>query len=228
MGKAILLCLSLALLVYAAEKLTAPRLIALANEHSALCLMPSQLPSPFARLLHHRSSSTIPLLNPCSTSPTSTSSMPTARIEPVAHLHAFHYLIDAHPSVASKYNIRKDSYSHAITGASSGGICSFNAGWQMPDQFSHVISWIGSFTAIQWKQNPATPDGGQDYPEKVLRKPKAQPPCLASGRLRRPGERPLRKLAYPPCQRPQLKHYDFHLSFGKGTHNHSHGAAEIS
>ncbi len=46
--------------------------------------------------------------------------------------------------VASKYNIRKDGYSRAITGLSSGGISAFNAAWQMPDQFSRVISWIGS------------------------------------------------------------------------------------
>ena len=74
--------------------------------------------------------------------------------------------------VTAKYNIRKDAYSHAITGLSSGGICSFNAAWQMPDEFSRVISWIGSFTSIQWKEDPNNPDGGQDYPEKVLREPK--------------------------------------------------------
>ena len=74
--------------------------------------------------------------------------------------------------VASKYNIRKDGYSRAITGLSSGGICAFNAAWQMPDQFSRVISWIGSYASIQWKEDPQIPDGGQDYPEKVLREPK--------------------------------------------------------
>jgi enterochelin esterase-like enzyme len=74
--------------------------------------------------------------------------------------------------VGAKYNLRKDAYSHAITGLSSGGICSFNAAWQMPDEFSRVISWIGSFTSIQWKEDPANPDGGQDYPEKILREPK--------------------------------------------------------
>src|SRR5207247_1415768 len=65
--------------------------------------------------------------------------------------------------VAAKYNLRKDSYSRAITGLSSGGICAFNAAWQMPDQFSRVISWIGSFSSIQWHEDPAVPDGGQDY-----------------------------------------------------------------
>ena len=42
--------------------------------------------------------------------------------------------------VAAKYNIRPDAYSRAITGLSSGGICAFNAAWQMPDQFGRVIS----------------------------------------------------------------------------------------
>ncbi len=76
------------------------------------------------------------------------------------------------PEVAAQYNLRKDPYSRAITGLSSGGICAFNAAWQMPDQFSRVISWIGSYASIQWKEDPAVPDGGQDYPDKVLREPK--------------------------------------------------------
>ncbi len=75
------------------------------------------------------------------------------------------------PEVSAHYNIRKDAYSRAITGLSSGGICSFNAAWQMPDQFSRVISWIGSFSSIQWKEDPSIPDGGQDFPEKILREP---------------------------------------------------------
>ena len=74
--------------------------------------------------------------------------------------------------VAAKFDLRKDGYSRAITGLSSGAICSFNAAWQMPDQFSRVVSWIGSFSAIQWKEDPANPDGGQDYPDKILREPK--------------------------------------------------------
>src|SRR5713226_1681689 len=61
--------------------------------------------------------------------------------------------------IEAKYNIRKDAYSRAITGLSSGGICSFNAAWQLPDQFNRVISWIGSFTSIQWKEDPSLPHG---------------------------------------------------------------------
>ena len=73
------------------------------------------------------------------------------------------------PVVAKQYSLRTDAYSHAITGLSSGGICAFNAAWQMPQEFGRVITWIGSFTAIQWHQDPAVPDGGQDYPDKILR-----------------------------------------------------------
>ncbi|MGA2300377.1 MAG: alpha/beta hydrolase-fold protein [Candidatus Acidiferrum sp.] len=131
--------------------------------------------------------------------------------------------------VAAKYNIRKDAYSRAITGLSSGGICSFNAAWQMPDQFSRVISWIGSFTSIQWKEDPANPDGGQDYPEKVLREPKRNIRVWlqdGSGDMEiRYGSWPLANVRLANALK--MTKYDFHFSFGKGTHNSAHGAAEF-
>ena len=131
--------------------------------------------------------------------------------------------------VAAKYNLRKDSYSRAITGLSSGGICAFNAAWQMPDQFSRVISWIGSFSAIQWKEDPAVPDGGQDYPDKILREPKRNIRVwLQDGSEDldlRYGNWPLANLRMANALKVQ--EYDFHFSFGKGTHNASHGAAEF-
>ncbi len=133
-------------------------------------------------------------------------------------------------SVQAKYNIRKDSYSRAITGLSSGGICSFNAAWQMPDQFSRVLTWIGSFTAIQWKEDPAVPDGGQDYAEKVLREPHRNIRVwLQDGandqENKRNGSWPLANIRM--ANTLKLKGYDFHFSFGKGTHNSAHGAAEF-
>jgi len=132
--------------------------------------------------------------------------------------------------VQSKYNIRKDPYSRAITGLSSGGICSFNAAWQMPDQFSRVISWIGSFTSIQWKEDPAVADGGQDYPEKVLHEPHRNLRVwLQDGsedlELDRYGSWALANIRLANALK--LKNYDFHFSFGKGTHNSGHGAAEF-
>jgi len=67
--------------------------------------------------------------------------------------------------VAAKYNLRKDGYSRAITGLSSGGIAAFNAAWQLPD-IARVISWIGSFSSIQWKEDPSKPRRRPGYPRK--------------------------------------------------------------
>ena len=131
--------------------------------------------------------------------------------------------------VAAKYSLRKDSYSRAITGLSSGGICSFNAAWQMPDQFSRVISWIGSFSSIQWREDPSVPDGGQDYPDKILRGEKRNIRVwLQDGSEDldlRYGNWPLANLRMANALK--AKEYDFHFSYGKGTHNSGHGAAEF-
>ncbi len=132
--------------------------------------------------------------------------------------------------VAAKYNLRKDSYSRAITGLSSGGICAFNAAWQQPEQFARVITWIGSFTAIQWHEDPAVPDGGQDFPEKVLREPHRNLRVwLADGsndmENDRYGSWPLANIRMANAL--HLKGYDSHFSFNHGTHNPAHGAAEF-
>ncbi len=133
------------------------------------------------------------------------------------------------PEVAAKYNLRKDSYSRAITGLSSGGICAFNAAWQMPDQFSRVISWIGSYASIQWKEDPAVPDGGQDYPDKVLREAKRNIRVwLQDGSEDldlRYGNWPLANVRMANALK--FQEYDFHFSFGNGTHNSGQGAAEF-
>ncbi len=131
--------------------------------------------------------------------------------------------------VSAKYNIRKDAYSRGITGLSSGGICSFNAAWQMPDEFSRVISWIGSFEGIQWKEDPSNRDGGQDYPDKVLRESKRNIRVwLQDGSEDlnlRYGNWPFANLRMANALK--FEGYDFHFSFGGGTHNSAHGAAEF-
>ena len=135
------------------------------------------------------------------------------------------------PEVAKKYNLRTDAYSRAITGLSSGGICAFNAAWQIPDQFSRVISWIGSFTSIQWHEDPAVSDGGQDYPEKVLREPHRNVRVfLQDGNNDMENERygswPLANLRMANALK--LKGYDFRFSFGTGTHSAKDGGAEFA
>jgi enterochelin esterase-like enzyme len=131
--------------------------------------------------------------------------------------------------VSARYNIRKDAYSRAITGLSSGAICAFNVAWQMPDQFSRVISWIGSFEGIQWKEDTSLSDGGQDYPEKVLREPRRNIRVwLQDGSndiVAQYGNWPLANLRMASSLK--FKDYDFHLSFGEGSHNPAHGASEF-
>ena len=55
------------------------------------------------------------------------------------------------PYVAKTYslNLSPDANDHGIGGASSGGICAFNAAWERPDGFSRVYSSSGSFVAFR-------------------------------------------------------------------------------
>ena len=74
------------------------------------------------------------------------------------------------PEVYAKYNIRKDAYSRAIQGQSSGGIAAFNVAWHHPEEFSRVYTVVASYTALQWR--PGELEGGNVYPFKVRREPK--------------------------------------------------------
>ncbi len=135
------------------------------------------------------------------------------------------------PEVAKGYNLRTDAYSRAITGLSSGGICSFNAAWQTPDQFTRAITWIGSFTAIQWHEDAAVPDGGQDYPDKVLREEHRNIRVWlqdGSNDQENPnhGSWPLDNLRMANALK--LKGYDFWFSFGTGPHTAGEGGAEFA
>lgn len=129
--------------------------------------------------------------------------------------------------VQAKYNIRKDAYSRGIAGQSSGGICAFNVAWFQPEQFRRVLSRIGSFTSIQWKPNQL--DGGQSYPNKVRKEPKRNIRVWLQGGSEdlenEHGSWPLQNIQMANSLKRQG--YDFHFSFGNGTHNQAHGNAEL-
>jgi enterochelin esterase-like enzyme len=133
------------------------------------------------------------------------------------------------PEALAGLNVRTDAYSRAISGSLSGGICAFNAAWQMPDQFSRVQSWIGSFTAIQWHERPDVTAGGQDFPDMVLRGPRRNIRVWSqdgSGDQEKDrGSWPLDNIRMANAF--HLTGYDFHFSFGKGTHNPAQGEAEM-
>jgi enterochelin esterase-like enzyme len=131
------------------------------------------------------------------------------------------------PEVYARYNIRKDGYSRAIAGNSSGGICAFNAAWFQPDQFSRVLSRIGSFTSIQWQ--PGVIDGGNVYPFKIRKEPKRNIRVwLQDGTEdleNNHGSWPLQNIQM--ANSLKMEKYDFHLSLGNGTHNGAHGNSEL-
>jgi enterochelin esterase-like enzyme/sugar lactone lactonase YvrE len=65
------------------------------------------------------------------------------------------------PEVGKNLNLTKDAAGRALCGASSGGICAFTAAWERPDQFSKVISFVGSFTDLQ---------GGNTYASEIRKR----------------------------------------------------------
>jgi putative esterase len=74
------------------------------------------------------------------------------------------------PEVEKTVHLRHDPESRAIAGASSGGICAFTVAWQRPDQFSNVLSWVGSFVNLQG--GPTKIGGGHNYPPMIRETPR--------------------------------------------------------
>ena len=135
--------------------------------------------------------------------------------------------------VQAKYNVRKDAYSRCIGGISSGGICAFNVAWQQNDQFSRVLSHVGSFTSIQWHHDQPDPrdniPGGNDYPFLVRKSPKHNIRVWlqdGSEDLENDhGSWPLQNIQM--VNSLKMREYDFHFSWGGGSHNPAHGYAEL-
>jgi enterochelin esterase family protein len=132
------------------------------------------------------------------------------------------------PEVGKQVKLRGDGYSRAMVGESSGGICAFNAAWFRPGEISRVLSWIGSFAALQ--PSAAEPVGGAAYPIMVRREPKRNIRVWMQDGAEdqenpRAGSWPLANLTL--ANSLKLKAYDYHFSFGVGTHNQAQGSAEL-
>ena len=69
------------------------------------------------------------------------------------------------PEVTKQYKLSADPNDRAISGISSGGICSFNVAWNRPDAFRRVLSFVGSFADLR---------GGDIYPA-LIRKTDPKP-----------------------------------------------------
>ena len=131
------------------------------------------------------------------------------------------------PEVYAKYNIRKDAYSRAIQGQSSGGIAAFTVAFNRPQSFSRVYTVVGSFTALQWK--PGELDGGNIYPFKVRREAKRNLRVWmndgSEDQEANSGSWPLQNIQL--ANSLKLKGYDFHFSFGGGSHHAALAASEL-
>ena len=132
------------------------------------------------------------------------------------------------PEVGKQVKLRDDGYSRAMVGESSGGICAFNAAWFKPGEISRVLSWIGSFAALQ--PSAAEPVGGAAYPIMVRREAKRNIRLWMQDGAEdqenpRAGSWPLANIAL--ANSLKLKVYDYHFSFGVGTHNQAQGSAEL-
>jgi enterochelin esterase-like enzyme len=129
------------------------------------------------------------------------------------------------PEVEKTVKLRHDAASRAIAGASSGGICAFTVAWERPDEFSKVVSWIGSFTNIA--SGKTVREGGHNY-EALVRKTPKKPIRVflqdgANDLDNQHGNWPLanqtlaKSLAYAK--------YDYRFEYGHGFHSHRHGRA---
>lgn len=131
------------------------------------------------------------------------------------------------PEVEKTVKLKHDAASRAVAGLSSGGICAFTVAWERPNEFSKVLSWIGSFTNIA--SGPTVRAGGHNY-EAMIRKtpPKPIRVFLQDGRSdldNNNGNWPLANQSM--AKSLAFAHYDYKFIFGYGTHSPSHGRAML-
>lgn len=122
------------------------------------------------------------------------------------------------PEVEKEYKISAEAKDRAICGISSGGICAFTAAWHRPDQFSKVLSHVGSFVNIR---------GGHVYPA-LIRKEDIRPirVFLQGGSHdldNSHGNWPLGNKQMAAAL--DFRDYDYKFVYGNGAHNGNHGGA---
>jgi len=129
------------------------------------------------------------------------------------------------PEVEKTVKLRHDAASRAISGSSSGGICAFTVAWERPNEFSKVLSWVGSFTNLQ--PGMSGRDGGHNYPAMIRRMEKKPIRVFLQD-----GENDLDNIAgnWPLANQYMAKSlafkgYDYRFDYGHGFHSGKHGQA---
>lgn len=122
------------------------------------------------------------------------------------------------PEVGKTITLSQEPEDRAICGISSGGICAFTVAWERPDQFSKVLSHVGSFTNIR---------GGHNY-EALIRKTPAKPIKVflqdgANDLDNAHGNWPLANQQMAAALK--FMNYDYNFVYGDGKHSGVHGGA---
>jgi enterochelin esterase family protein len=146
------------------------------------------------------------------------------------------------PEVQKKAKLTQDREGRAICGMSSGGIAAWTVAWERPDNFSKVLSHIGSFTSIAYRPakdgQPLQP-GGDLYPTFIRKSPiKPLRVFLQDGENDLDNDhgnwflgnqQMLAALKYANTKADKENstgpRYDVKNEWGHGTHNPNHGGA---
>jgi len=129
------------------------------------------------------------------------------------------------PEAEKAVKLRHDAESRAIAGISSGGICAFTAAWERSNEFSKVLSWVGSFTNIA--SGKTLREGGHNYPALIRKTPKKPIRVFlqdgANDLDNQHGNWPLANQEMAKAL--QFAGYDYKFVFGRGFHSNRHGRA---
>ncbi len=157
-----------------------------------------------------------------------TQALRSLQYDAVSSKYGSYLLEEILPEVEKTYKLRSDPYSRAIAGASSGAICAFNAAWYFPQQFSRILSHIGSYSGIQWHPE-RNEDGGYIVSHKVRRDPRKNLRIWMSDGANdienQTGSWPLNNIEL--ANGLKLKGYDFHFRFGTSIHAIAQGALDL-
>src|SRR6266849_2365060 len=129
------------------------------------------------------------------------------------------------PEVEKSVKLRHDPESRAIAGISSGGICAWTVAWERPNEFSKVLSWVGSFTDIA--SGKTLKEGGHNYPALIRKTPKKPIRVFlqdgANDLDNEHGNWPLANQEMAAALK--FSGWDYQFVFGDGKHSAKHGGS---
>lgn len=122
------------------------------------------------------------------------------------------------PEVSKTYNLSSNPNDRALAGASSGGICAFNAAWERPDAFRRVLSTIGTYVGLRGgNQLSALVRKVEPKPLRIFLQDGSSDLNIYAGDWWTANQDMLSALTWSG--------YDVHHIWGKGGHNSKHSAA---